>query len=171
MPRTRNLFLLGSLLLGLALSGCGPRNPATAKVEGVVTLDGEPIEGAAVVFTPSDGRMATGATDSSGRFILSTFKQGDGAVLGQHRVTVSKSIEQSRGAGEEGELIFITPRKYADPKTSPLTCEVQPEIPPVRLELVSEEPPPPAAADAARPAADSKAAAPAAAKAAQPAPQ
>ena len=143
MPQARQPLLLGSLLLGLALSGCGPQSPPTAKVEGVVTLDGKPIEGAAVVFTPPEGRMATGATDSSGRFLLSTFKQGDGALLGQHRVTVSKSSEQSSGPGEETELVFLTPRRYADPKTSPLTCGVQPEMPPLRLELVSEDSPPP----------------------------
>lgn len=137
------LLLLANLLSGLVMAGCGPRNPATTKVEGVVALDGQPIEGAAVVFTPSSGPPATGTTDSDGRFVLSTFKQGDGAVLGQHRVTVGKTRTKSTGPDEEEELVFIVPKQYANPSTSPLTCEVQPEMPAVRFELQSAAPSPP----------------------------
>lgn len=137
------LFMLGILLSGLVLAGCGPPNPPTVEVKGVVTLDAQPVEGAAVVFTPSEGRPATGRTDAAGEFVLSTFKQGDGAVPGKHRVTVSKTSTKPSSAGEEGELVFLVPKQYGNQSTTPLVCEVRPEMPPVRLELQSAAPAPP----------------------------
>jgi len=54
--------------VGLVLSGCGPKGPELAPVEGVVTLDGQPLEGATVLFhAEGGGRPSTGTTDANGR--------------------------------------------------------------------------------------------------------
>ena len=54
----------------LALPGCGTES-GTAKVTGVVTLDGKPVDGAAVGFIGRGGaRLATAQTDSAGKFTL-----------------------------------------------------------------------------------------------------
>jgi hypothetical protein len=77
-----------TLLVALAgLCGCG----GASKVEGVVTLDGTPVDGATVTFVPADdkGIPANGQTDSSGKFTLSTGGK-PGARRGDYKVTVVK---------------------------------------------------------------------------------
>ena len=84
------------LLLPLSvISGCGG-GLRTEYVEGVVTLDGEPIQGAFVTFMPArEGEMliAAGDTDVGGKYVLTTAeggKPGRGAVQGEYKVTISK---------------------------------------------------------------------------------
>lgn len=81
--------------------GCapsGPDHPATYAVTGKVTLDGNPVEGAVVAFVPSaGGNSATGITDASGAYQLSSFGSNDGAVPGEYKVKVTKF----QGAGGE----------------------------------------------------------------------
>lgn len=120
---------------GLALPGCGPKYPETFPVSGTVTLDGKPVAGAAVVFTPEEGHQATGTTDDSGRFELSTFQLGDGALPGPHRVTVAKTTTDP---DEEEKVVFIIPQKYGNLQTSELTCDVQAEMGPVEYDLQPE---------------------------------
>jgi len=85
------IWLLIALLL---TAGCGTAQsrPATAKVTGVVTMQGQPIADAVVTFYPQvagGARPATGRTDTTGAFTLTTFDvPGDGAVLGAHKVTI-----------------------------------------------------------------------------------
>ena len=79
---------LGILLLTI---GCGPSRPAMVPVSGKVLYKGQPLEGATVAFIPvGSGRPSTGTTDSEGKFTLQAFEEGDGAVIGNHAVTVSK---------------------------------------------------------------------------------
>lgn len=129
-----------------ALAGCGPSRPPTAPVEGVVTLGGQPLEGAAVTFTPVEGgRPATGATDAQGRFRLSTFDPGDGAVLGEHVATVYKE-EAASVIVEEGDLDggpagpapaprLLVPARYASRDTSELRFTVARRMAPVEIAL------------------------------------
>lgn len=130
-------------LLGLASSGCGGSGPRLAPVEGLVTLDGTPLEGAVVLFHPeAGGKPATGLSDEAGKFVLRTLEEGDGAQVGLNSVSVTKeSKRESKGKVEEGEITDIaleTPAKYASPKLSGLSVDVQPGMPPVTLELTSE---------------------------------
>jgi hypothetical protein len=78
------------------ITGCsGGGEFSTAKVRGTVTSQGQPVAGAVVSFTPqaaaggSGGKGATGITDADGRFVLTTYVAGDGAVVGKHYVAVS----------------------------------------------------------------------------------
>ena len=80
-------------LLLVAFVGCGDSNPPTYKVTGVVTLEGKPVEGATVTFTPSGGseqKPAVGTSGADGKYSLTTFTGGDGALPGSYKVTVSK---------------------------------------------------------------------------------
>ena len=68
----------------------------TADVEGQVIYQGQGVAGAVVVFSPVDdasaamsGKAANGNADEDGRFTLSTYEMGDGAIVGKHRVSVS----------------------------------------------------------------------------------
>ena len=130
-------------LVGALCTGCGSKGPRLTPVEGVVTLDGEALEGAVVLFEPeAGGRPATGVTDAQGKFVLKTLEEGDGARVGMNLVSVAKQAKVETGVQvEEGEILpvqFETPVKYASPKTSGLKVDVQPGMEPAKLELVSQ---------------------------------
>lgn len=75
----------------------------TVQVSGLVTLDGAPVEGANVTFAPAatgGGRAASGVTDKTGRYRLTTLDPNDGALPGNYVVTVSKS-EVKKGAAAD----------------------------------------------------------------------
>ena len=92
--------LVGALaLLTISVLGCsGPSNPV-ATTSGTVTMDGKPLPDLVITFTPvagSDqkdgpGKSATGNTGADGKFKLSTYEMGDGAIVGKHKVTVFSS--------------------------------------------------------------------------------
>src|SRR5262245_52825147 len=89
----------------LTTVGCGaqPGTAPTARVSGTVTLNGNPIAGINVAFMPSSGRPASGVTDASGHFTLSTFGTGDGAVLGSHKVALAEPPDDAQPMpGEPG---------------------------------------------------------------------
>lgn len=87
--------------LVISLSGCTGSNNPVAKAGGVVTLDNKPVPDLVVTFTPipgetqfqgeagMTGKTASGRTDSNGKFTLSTYEIGDGALIGKHKVTVA----------------------------------------------------------------------------------
>lgn len=138
----------------LFLIGCGDGRPKRVPVTGVVTLNGKPVEDAGVMFMSSNGgRPASGVTDADGRFKLTTFKQYDGAVLGQHVITVTKKKKNYKkvalpqeGGGSKGGLsgpgiilqrkvVWLLPKEYSSPKTSGLAATVESGMDPVNLEL------------------------------------
>jgi hypothetical protein len=113
-------------------AGCGSNDLELLPVEGTVTLNGTPVEGAAVMFVSGQGgHVATGVTDARGRFTLQTANR-PGAVAGEHRVTVVKQVthdpiyEQGGGVGELG-IEWIVPERYSKPDTSGLSADVEPE--------------------------------------------
>ena len=122
-------------------------------IEGIISYNGEPVEGAMVTFQPlaPEGEGGSGLTDSSGRFtVLSSRAVGrqSGIRPGEYRVLVSKLIppppDPDEGAflrgeissdeferrqsrrGASGGAIFINelPEKYSDPRTSGLQITV-----------------------------------------------
>lgn len=85
-------------LVGAAIIGCGRRGPAVEMVEGTVLLDGQPVEGATVLFSPESagsegGLPAAGRTGRDGVFLLNAAggaKFGDGTKMGDYIVTIIK---------------------------------------------------------------------------------
>jgi hypothetical protein len=100
----------GVLVLALtaAGSGCGGTS-RLYKVEGLVTIDGNPVQGATVVFMPDGGgkgQNAQGFTDKDGRFTLKT-NGVDGIEAGSYKVLVTKAdtvINPDEGGGDAGDL-------------------------------------------------------------------
>ena len=82
------------LVIALCSFGCGQSGPSVEHVQGVVTLDGAPLEGATVFFSPKgpEGKGASGMTQSDGSFTLNMqgAKPGAGTAVGDYSVTVSK---------------------------------------------------------------------------------
>ncbi|MCL2346727.1 MAG: hypothetical protein FWC50_00555 [Planctomycetaceae bacterium] len=146
------------VLVVLCAAGCGDKGKGlkTEYVEGVVTLDGKPLEKASVQFsplkfdlsaTPAPGQpeMANGLTDSAGKYTLSSINGdvGKGAIAGEYRVLVTKikaTTVETDAAGRPvgaakldsaGHPILTTqedliPAVYKDRKKSPLTFTVVP---------------------------------------------
>jgi hypothetical protein len=114
-------FTVGVLALA---SGCGTSEFELAPVSGTVTLDGEPVAAARVIFEPQrDGQEAfsagpgsDGMTDEAGRYSLRTSVSGDaGAVIGQHRVTIStylSEVDRTRDMGRVVRAEEIPPRYF-----------------------------------------------------------
>jgi len=80
------MVLLAGLLIGC---GGGSGHEETASVTGTVTLKGTPVTEGRIAFFPPKGRPAMGTIQSDGTYTLTTFDPGDGALLGNHRVTIT----------------------------------------------------------------------------------
>lgn len=128
MP-TRNITAM-LIVCCLLLCSCGDRGRLdVAKVYGTVTLDGKPLGKGVVIFTPEAGRGATGLIQPDGRYSLETYKPGDGAVLGKHRVTVvareelpGQEAARPRSIKPDGPSLI--PLFYTDSATSGVSFEV-----------------------------------------------
>ena len=133
MRRRRFAAVMCVLLHAVALVGCGSSggNPVL-KVTGVVTYQGAPVADAGVTFTPEKGRPASGKTDASGKFTLSTFAKEDGAVPGLHKVAVTPNASQIApmpGTPEAAQAAAGKPPfppRYNSAETSGLTADVKP---------------------------------------------
>ncbi len=127
-PFNSRATMLAAVCLAPLLLGCsGGIKLAPAK--GNVTLDGESVEGAAVMFVPdAGGPTATGVTNAQGQFELHTTNE-PGALVGSHRVTIIKSEISGLVNGLPGpgglKTTWNTPQRYSRPDTSDLTAEVK----------------------------------------------
>ncbi|HBE68517.1 MAG TPA: hypothetical protein DDW52_10255, partial [Planctomycetaceae bacterium] len=96
------LAALTMLVCG-AFVGCGSN---VAPVTGKVTLDGEPVEGAIVAFSPDGGTGTSGAAISGadGTYELVS-SLGGGVPPGKYKIaiTTQKPAEQPADAGESEE--------------------------------------------------------------------
>ena len=97
MKKYTYLLLAGLVAVTLpSLTGCGG-GPSLGQVSGTITMDGEPMADIQVTFEPKQveggtaivGPFSTGLTDSSGKYTLKTRNGDDGAVVGEHTVSVS----------------------------------------------------------------------------------
>jgi hypothetical protein len=142
-----SLGLAALLLMTCVAMGCNTGGPGSNYVEGVVTLDGQPIEGVTVGFSPTEGSTgvpAVGMTDANGVFKLTSIQGGEperGAEAGEYNVTFAKSVtstgsdsvtkSEDEGYGkvdysrEPLKTEHIIPPKYGDPKTSGFTVRVK----------------------------------------------
>jgi len=113
MAISRSPLPAAMMMLMVALAaGCGPSRPALLPAEGLVTLDGKPLADAAVVFQPkAGGRPASARTDASGRFKVGTYTPRDGALPGEHTVTVVAA--ESTGTPDAPNVRLITPKRYS----------------------------------------------------------
>ncbi|MBA2112911.1 hypothetical protein [Bremerella alba] len=124
--------LLFMLSIGLMLcSGCfGQKGLETAPVTGIVTYNGKPLPYGRVSFRPPAGSPATGEIQSDGRFSLSTYGNGDGAIVGTHQVSVTATevdagVMAATAANTEMTVPkSMIPKKYTSFSTSELTAEV-----------------------------------------------
>jgi hypothetical protein len=118
-------WVLPAALLVVAGSGC---SQSKVQVQGVIKLDGKPVEQAQVQFFPigGHGQQATGYTDSNGVFQLQTRITGDGVWPGEYKVlvdgkyeagpAVSAPIDQSDPKRAASQMYMADAKARAKPK-------------------------------------------------------
>jgi hypothetical protein len=121
------ISLAVALICVAAASGCSRSGTsATAPVKGTVTYNGAPAGDVRVIFTPESGRPAIGDADSEGRYVLTTFEPGDGAVPGKHKVSIS---DRKRNWLPDPVTNKPPPPRFPEPyqrtETTPWTFEVK----------------------------------------------
>src|SRR4051794_35085019 len=122
------------------LAGCGgdPSKPKLGRVSGTVTYKGKPVTKGIVTFIPisgpgsKTGQSAMGEIGKDGSYVLTTFENGDGAVLGEHIVLVQSReddpaleghdmpIPDAQGRVKIKPSKNLVPAKYATAEESPL---------------------------------------------------
>ena len=137
----KDFWVLFLPLLLFLFGGCGGGVPVqkTEMVEGVITLDGVPLDGASVTFNPvgGDGTIASGFTDAQGRFTIQTLRGNPegGTTVGEYVVTVSKWEDFPTGRTEQvdsettipimGQRLLVH-ANYENEQRSPLRATVAP---------------------------------------------
>lgn len=123
------------LLLIASFVGCNQYEFPMAKASGRVRLDGQPLTNAKVMFAPVAaegatvaGKAAFGRLDVDGRFTLGTFVEGDGAVVGEHWVTVV-NLDESKGAFDR---ITVPGNRFSVTASGPNEFSIELTIPMMR---------------------------------------
>ncbi|QDT78866.1 hypothetical protein CA11_22050 [Gimesia maris] len=132
--KTESLWTITLLALSFSLAGCGggvDDQPELGQVKGTVTMDGSPLAGVSVTFSPDSGRPATGKTDVAGNYELIYIRNTPGCKLGHNTVMISNSGEEDEMEMEGDDAVMPTtteeneiPAKYNSKTT--LEADVQP---------------------------------------------
>jgi len=109
---------LAAGLVVLAGLGCSRESFDVAPVHGTVSVDGKPLFQGKVMFAPvakgegSPGKPGWSRIELNGAYRLSTFRKNDGAVIGEHWVTIVNSNEElPEGVPEFAR--FMVPQKIS----------------------------------------------------------
>ena len=130
-------------MLGVVVAGCGSDRLPVAPVTGKVFYQGKPLEFGSVMFQPDKGPAGRGTIQPDGSFTLSTYSEGDGAVIGQHKVRIASFASQrpdhmaapADAPHEPGVGHSQIPRKYSNLDTSGLRVEVKADNEPFEFHL------------------------------------
>jgi hypothetical protein len=117
--RVTRILLTTTAIVCIGAAGCGDGRPRRAPVSGQVLIDGKPLTYGFVQLLPKGARPAVGEIGEDGRFTLSTFEDGDGAVLGTHAVRIQ--------AGEQissNRMHWHAPKKWNNPHESGLRTTI-----------------------------------------------
>lgn len=122
-------------------AGCGRGRLAVAPVEGKVLHKGKPLPFGSVIFQPDAGPAARGVIQPDGTFKLSTYGDGDGAVISRHRVRIAAFANQNpqipldSPQRQPGVGRALIPSKYANFDSSGLSVEVETDNEPFVFDL------------------------------------
>jgi hypothetical protein len=101
-------------------------------IRGQVFYNGEPLKDVPqglVRYLPKPstaGRQASGRLQPDGSFVLTTFQNADGALVGEYDITVSAyttalTREQTEAGLRDGAPKLMIPEKYTHPDSSELS--------------------------------------------------
>ena len=141
MHHNRNhSFRLVGLCLSLALAylvGCGGK---PARVSGIVTVDGKPLEQGTVAFSPASGGMrATGIIQGDGSYEIRTNRES-GLDIGEYAVAVSSRELLFHSGPDQPPMPgkYLAPKRYGKTQTSGLRFSVKKGSNSINIELSSE---------------------------------
>jgi hypothetical protein len=129
----KHLLSIIAIVPLLVVLGCNSvDHPDLGYVEGTVTLDGEPVEGAYITFFQQGSRPSSGKTDENGYYELYYTNTAKGATPGEHtvRITTHEAGDESEGIEGTEEKI---PAKYN--ANTELTRTVEPGNNEINFEL------------------------------------
>jgi hypothetical protein len=115
----RLVAIFALVFIGLAgQTGCGSGGVKLAKVTGKVTLAGAPLADALVTFNPVDGGSpSAGRTSSDGSYSLEFSRKMQGAMVGEHTVTIS-TLQPALEEPPTPEVPEKVPFKYREPEST-----------------------------------------------------
>lgn len=132
----RVLLCVGMLagLLGCNGGGVEPL-PKTAPGSGQVKLDGKPIGGAMVTFSPKAGTSGVeciGTTDDEGKYVLKQVRGGEGVPPGEYTVFINRYVDakgipielDDEVAPADQGAVESLPAKYSSPIETTLSQKV-----------------------------------------------
>lgn len=141
MPVYKMIQAFGLMFITLTFIGCGTADdtPDLGTVSGLVTLDGEPVANAKIVFKPlGGGRISTAVSNDGGGYTLEYKNNTPGAKVDRHRVSVRTGREADGLPQMEGYVPAVKetiPEKYII--KSELEVEVQAGDNTIPLDLTS----------------------------------
>ncbi|HEX6960596.1 MAG TPA: hypothetical protein VF175_01920 [Lacipirellula sp.] len=155
-----NRLSLFAVLLASSV-GCGGSGDQLprAQVTGTVTLNGEPVPAATILFRPASGRAGRGKVENGVIVEASTYGINDGIVLGTHKIAVQpipevvpitgSRMDEPSTPGKSTQTLPSyaadlrparakpagIPAKYQDPDRSGLSAEITEDNSELTLEL------------------------------------
>ncbi|MDR2757277.1 MAG: hypothetical protein LBC20_16385 [Planctomycetaceae bacterium] len=102
----KNVMIILLFVIGCTVIGCN-NGPNSASVSGVITIDGEPVKGVHLKFSPKSGeRPSVGYTNERGEYTLLFTQDQRGCIPGEHVVTINAYRDP------ENEASQYLPAKY-----------------------------------------------------------
>jgi hypothetical protein len=165
---TRRIFVILAASGAMVIASCGRDEEAFGKrypVSGTVTYNGQPLEKGTISFVPDKGAGATGAIEK-GSYTLSTGGEGDGALPGKYKVTITAKedsseiakadfLKDAKGTGTDISYVprqylsaaaekakSLIPAGYGDVRSTTLTAEVKEQSNPINFTLSDADAPP-----------------------------
>jgi hypothetical protein len=133
--------VLKALFVLTFVAGCGPSGQVKVyPVKGRVSFEGKPmVGGGAISFVPVNdqaGKTAGGVIKPDGTYELGTYKEADGSMAGEFRVTVFQETAQEQLATPDGTAPVATakpdvaqadriPLVYMNDRETPLRATVE----------------------------------------------
>jgi hypothetical protein len=127
MKQNQWVGIIVSLFIFAFVSGCGGSKYEldVNRVDGVVTLDGNPFNEVTVTFIPVDGgEMGFARTNATGEYQISALggKPQGGTTEGEYDVIFDKLLPESDTGDKMKQYV---PPKYLDAKTSGFKVRVE----------------------------------------------
>jgi hypothetical protein len=125
-----SVFAPIALLIALLVvhPGCNSGQLKTYPVQGqVVFKDGSPVK-VGLIETKAVGKdvQATGSIAKDGTFSLTTYRENDGAIAGEHKLVIVQMIPVEDIPNYRPSTMGVVNRKYASYNTSGLTMTIVP---------------------------------------------
>lgn len=122
--RIVHFLLITICLMVTGCSGSIEDAPEVAAVTGTVEFNGKPLEEGTIVFHPTSGRSASGVIKGGKIVEVTTTTKGDGAPVGDNKVTIFSTKPDPKDLSGMGTISLI-PEKYNDLKKSGLNAMIK----------------------------------------------